>query len=871
MVPPRKRKLAPTCPSTTTLSIGNCIIEFPSDADLVLSTETLCLQVNQFASIKISVDKLKTQVPETPRPCNPGSVLPSDLSFQLINPKSLDKINHELLESTTKLYKQELPAMSFAADTGKESDFLRNCTMSGKYCTLLMKKPGLSPADPEVVVGAITYQILPTSTQYAEIPLAAVDQSCQRQGLGSLLVKELARRLTDVGVLTLFCWGDQESERFWNKQGFLKIAEVDAQGKPQKLRLKNEIRKAMSLPGNSALMVCNVPQVGTPTLPLSADDNTLRDRGIKTAAHKIEKEAKATCNTIPTKAQQSPIAYSDVSNLCSFGNNPSEAPLLSDVSPAAAVTSISSPNPVCVDLKLKTYARGSSSKLSTNPTLSSKPPSAKSNRTLRFAGVDSVTPTGKETSGNATAVSPGEVVVAIVCEDPGPVLKPCTERIVEKKVSPTSSIETVIHTDVESREPLRNVQNTCVNDIVAPVKKRPWKRTQCDNPNVAVAVQEPLSTSSEFGFEKENKEPATEKVLGNDDTLKSCLKRPRAETLPVKTIGRRSVRRRRCESPSPLNPVFQSPEPSVPDSTPICDNPQAAQKAVTPNHGAVLDSKPVASSGDTKAVDCKQSMADESFSPSGIGEDHFSLRLEKQGKESTIRKRLSTRLVHVPNVGEDSHVASGYRKDSATATTPIVFLTSMPNDPKKRALAQLVEKLGGKVTGDGGECTHVITSEVRRTLNFCTALCNGAWVVSPDWLKASSRHKSFVDEKSYILRDKQFESKYKVSLATAIQAAQRKPGALFTGFSVYPTPHVQPPLQTVTKLTQVAGGKILSSLNEALQQKDLSHTIVLFGEEDKEEGVVAEKAGLRTFTGEWLMQAIVKQRIDLDAKVPNDH
>lgn len=36
-----------------------------------------------------------------------------------------------LIQSTTKLYKQELPAMSFAADTGKESDFLRNCTMSG--------------------------------------------------------------------------------------------------------------------------------------------------------------------------------------------------------------------------------------------------------------------------------------------------------------------------------------------------------------------------------------------------------------------------------------------------------------------------------------------------------------------------------------------------------------------------------------------------------------------------------------------------------------------------------------------------------------------------------------------------------------------
>jgi len=127
-----------------------------------------------------------------------------------------------------------------------------------------------------------------------------------------------------------------------------------------------------------------------------------------------------------------------------------------------------------------------------------------------------------------------------------------------------------------------------------------------------------------------------------------------------------------------------------------------------------------------------------------------------------------------------------------------------------------------------------------------------AWVVTPDWLKASSRRKSFVgerpftvlrlttglkwggailqfyvggprlyhaltcgyiiisEEESYLLRDKQFESKYKVSLATAIQAAQRKPRSLFAGFSIYPTPRVQPPLDIVTKLINVAGGKVVN-------------------------------------------------------------
>nr|PNR44297.1 hypothetical protein PHYPA_016681 [Physcomitrium patens] len=131
-----------------------------------------------------------------------------------------------------------------------------------------------------------------------------------------------------------------------------------------------------------------------------------------------------------------------------------------------------------------------------------------------------------------------------------------------------------------------------------------------------------------------------------------------------------------------------------------------------------------------------------------LGADDKRLKhLKRQEKDSTIWKRLSSRLVHVAQCGEDMPQSFDYPKDSAAWSTPIVFLANMPKDGKKRALAQLVEKLGGKVTGDGGQCTHVIASEVRRTLNFCTALCSGAWVVTPDWLKSSIRHKSFVCER----------------------------------------------------------------------------------------------------------------------------
>lgn len=38
---------------------------------------------------------------------------------------------------------------------------------------------------------------------------------------------------------------------------------------------------------------------------------------------------------------------------------------------------------------------------------------------------------------------------------------------------------------------------------------------------------------------------------------------------------------------------------------------------------------------------------------------------------------------------------------------------------------QIVEDLGGAVTADGSLCTHVLAVNIRKTLNFCTALCSG--------------------------------------------------------------------------------------------------------------------------------------------------
>ncbi|PWA80729.1 Acyl-CoA N-acyltransferase [Artemisia annua] len=145
----------------------------------------------------------------------------------------------------------------------------------------------------------------------------------------------------------------------------------------------------------------------------------------------------------------------------------------------------------------------------------------------------------------------------------------------------------------------------------------------------------------------------------------------------------------------------------------------------------------------------------------------------------------------------------------------------------------------GKVTTDGTAGTHVITGKVRKTLNFCTALCSGAWVISPVWLKESFRARLFV-----VLR------------------ARANPGALLKGFEVWLAAHVQPPIDTLSAIVRSAGGNVICDVEKA---KDLKKTIFVAGEDSTEEALTAIQKGILTFSNEWFMNCVMKQELDLEA------
>ncbi|KXG21877.1 uncharacterized protein LOC8077933 [Sorghum bicolor] len=244
----RPRKTKPEPEPAPAFSIGNCKVEIRGSGLRCETTEqglTISGPRGAKAVVSVSGDQRGASIG-----VGDGS------QFILLNPGDADSQTKSLLQEVLMLYKQELPSMDFAADTGRKSGFLEKCTTNGKYKTLILLSS--SAAQHEEVIATVSYQIVPADTQYAEIPLAVVRSSYQRVGIGQLLYKELSQRLQNVGVTSIFCWADKVSEGFWLKQGFVSVGEVDTKGKVRKIPVRADIKRTLCFPGGSTLMVAHL-------------------------------------------------------------------------------------------------------------------------------------------------------------------------------------------------------------------------------------------------------------------------------------------------------------------------------------------------------------------------------------------------------------------------------------------------------------------------------------------------------------------------------------------------------------------------------------------------------------------------------------
>ncbi|KAG9459179.1 hypothetical protein H6P81_003687 [Aristolochia fimbriata] len=600
--------------SSSSFSVGNCTVEIDGKDFVTESScsKSLVISVSGATTIKISENAFRKRWSKKTRKEFLSRILSEEngggqnfnsgnYSFQLLNPKDIDSRTKFILQDVIKLYKKELPTMSYAANTGKESSFLEKCVSSGKYRTFLLKSNATDGYGE--VMAAISFQMINADVQYAEIPLAVVSRSNQRKGVGHFLYMELRKRLQNVGVSVILCWGDKESEGFWLKQGFVPLADVDTKGRARRLPIKAEIRKALCFPGASILMVSHLDKdTSMPTdLPNQAELNS----PLWSCAR--------PCTSVPVKASET--GYGAFGKRC-----------------------------------------------------------------------------------------------------------PCSGQSEKRKVWESSL------SSLKSKKVKGGHHINCCKDFHCNVADE----SECRNGT---------------NFAKNSLDAVRDKSLSNA----------------------------------------------------ISSSPQQVNFTDTQAWENIVTATP-------------------------------------------------------KDVGNEERPYSKY---------PVVMLMNIADDVKKAQLTKIVEDLGGSITSHGSSCSHVITGKARRTLNFCTALCSGAWVVSPDWLKSSFREGRFVGESSFILKDEDYEQKYRSGLEEAISRAKARRNSLLKGYDVCIAHHILPPVDALVAIVESAGGNVVHGLEEV---KEPAQTIFLACEEDMEEALEAAKRGVWTYSSEWLMCCIMRQELDFEAQ-----
>ncbi|KAG5055082.1 hypothetical protein JHK85_007592 [Glycine max] len=621
--------MAPKRKPSSPISIGNCEITVEANR-FTCNSDSNGVVISLPRSGKIKVSAVAPNRGSASEDLRSGD---KEHEFVLVNPKDVDAISKSYLQEVLQMYTTELPGMNYAANTGKQSKFLERCVTNGKYRTLLIKSTSVGNSGK--VIAAITYQIIPADTEYAEIPLAAVNAIYQRKGFGHLMFLELRKRLQSVGVRSILCWGDKESEGFWLKQGFVEIAQVGTKGRARRLPIKADIQKSLCFLGGSTLMVCHLGK------ELLADDAN-------------------TVKYLPSQFHQN-----------------------SFTSAIAEDEQLEFSGKLHVDLKF---------------------PDKSSHRTeSRFD------------SHNAKECCTGISPFAKVNDD--------------RQASPESSqdgIDANVKYSSQSTKGAKRAWEASLSSL----KSKRVKGSQM--------VDYQPDSSCGFIFETDKANPCFDEVPH---------------------------------------------DPSITKSSEKC-------------------------------------------------------------------------------IGDYLHLEAPINIDfPSTKQCFRIMLMNIADDAKKTQLTKVIEDLGGSISHDGSMTTHVVTGKVRKTLNFCTALCSGAWVISSSWLKESYRQGRFVDELPHILNDTDYLLKYKSDLKNAVLRAKASPDALFKGYNICIAAHVQTP-KTLSAIVRSAGGNVISGLETV---NETSTTIFVACEEDTEEAMIAAQKGIWTFSSEWFMNCVMRQELDLEA------
>jgi len=204
--------------------------------------------------------------------------------------------------------------------------------------------------------------------------------------------------------------------------------------------------------------------------------------------------------------------------------------------------------------------------------------------------------------------------------------------------------------------------------------------------------------------------------------------------------------------------------------------------------------------------------------------------------------------------GPSAHVA---RRVQEQGPVRVIFtgLTKIQTQRQE----QQVKNMGGEIVSDILAATHLVTDKVRRTVKFLAALNRGIHIVSPKWITASSRERTWTDPSKYLVSDSVNEKEYKFKLKNSLANAREQP--LLNGVSFFVTESVRPPPSDLQTVIVAGGGQLLSSQPTA---RSKSPVVVISCAEDQAQSAKLSKAGFPSHDAELLLTGVLQQRFEPD-------
>uniref|UniRef100_A0A914KPK7 PAX-interacting protein 1 n=1 Tax=Meloidogyne incognita TaxID=6306 RepID=A0A914KPK7_MELIC len=182
-------------------------------------------------------------------------------------------------------------------------------------------------------------------------------------------------------------------------------------------------------------------------------------------------------------------------------------------------------------------------------------------------------------------------------------------------------------------------------------------------------------------------------------------------------------------------------------------------------------------------------------------------------------------------------------------------------------MSNKVRFLAAKVVESPNECTHFVTSSLRKSVKLVTCIALGKHIVSPYWVETSFKCLQFVDPLPFFVKDRENERKYCFSLKVSVlRARQRK---IFKNIIFHIGQGTQPSFGILRQLVEAADGRVV-------EEKPTKKELIEYIQNDQTYFIVCNHNDLvfyqylincnfPIFNEDFIIMSILRHKIDLSS------